>query len=38
MFGLGWIEIIIVGIVGLMLMGGVIILVVALGSRGKGDR
>lgn len=38
MFGLGIFELIIIGIVGLMLMGGVIILVVALGGRGKSDR
>lgn len=38
MFGLGIFELIIIGIVGLMLMGGIIILVVALGGSGKSDR
>lgn len=38
MFGIGFFELIIVGVVGLMLIGGVIILVVALGGRGRGDR
>lgn len=38
MVGLGLFEMIIIGIVGLMLIGGVIILVVALGGRGRGDR
>ena len=37
-FGLGLFEIIILAVVGLMLIGGVIILVVALGGRGRGDR
>ena len=38
MIGLGFFELIIIGVVGLMLVGGIVILVVALGGRGRDDR